>query len=154
MERIKASKIKFYIISSIVFIILYLIMFLEELSINDIKIISLSIVITLVIVIIVRLTSNYKSDGAYFSEKGITYIFENKRYFANWENLNITKKIEFKYVMKLDLHIPNEHNLKFALLLFWPTEDDILEKTKKHCPKNHELYIVIERYAKNRSLPF
>lgn len=126
MEKIKASKIKFYIISFVVFIILYLIMFLEELSINDIKTISLSIVTTVAIIIIVRLTSNYKSDGAYFSEKGITYVFENKRYFSNWENLSITKKIDFKYITILDLHIPNEHNFKFTLLLFWPTEDDIL----------------------------
>ena len=153
MEKLKTSKIKFYLMSFILFLILYLIFLFEELNIDEINIIFVSLIITATIVIVTRLTNNYKQDGTYFSENGITMIFESRKYFIQWADLNITKKVDLRYIMKFNL-ISNQHKVKFSLLIFWPTEDDILKKTKKYCPKDNELYNLVEGYAKKRNIPF
>lgn len=154
MEKIRVSKIKFFILSLIIFLIFYLILFFNELSFSDFKTFTLTILITTPIVIFINLTSKNKKNGEYFSETGITYILGDKKHYLSWENLKITKKINYKYFMKLDLNIPNNQKRDLYLILFWPTEIDMIAKTKKYCPPNHELYKLIKEYAEKRKLPF
>lgn len=129
-------------------------MFFNRIDAQDLIVVLTSILVTSLFIFYIKITSKFKKDGVYFSQNGVTYIFKNNTHFMEWENLRITKKTDLKYFMKVDLNIPNQHGFNFNLLIFWPTEKDMIAKTKKYCPKEHELYRVIENYAKNKNLSF
>ncbi|MGZ3790039.1 MAG: hypothetical protein ACXVLQ_15995 [Bacteriovorax sp.] len=97
---------------------------------------------------------DWLKKGPFFtSEKVIIDL--KKNIFINWENV----------IIELDGHESNflnlgiiylksniEDTIKTKLELNWSTELSAVPILKKYVPKDHDLYILVEDYAKKRGL--
>lgn len=154
MEKIKISIFRAYLIAIPFAFFIFFIDYFDNFSLEYFYIFLLSIILTMFLVMFISLIKKYKQDGLYFSKDGIILIADNVAHVTPWNNIQPNIKIKIKYFYHITLNLNSDYNRPYAISLFWPTEDDIIEKTKKYCPKNNDLYKIVEEYAKKRNLPF
>lgn len=109
---------------------------------------------SLLILIPIEISNFFNKDGLYLSQTGIIHKYLKKDHLIKWEDVKIETKIKYGYIYLINIEMSHLKRGYYRLMIFWPTENDILEKTKKYCPKDHELYKLVEEYAKKRNLPF
>lgn len=121
---------------------------------QDLKIFVAATFFTMITALLLTILKKYKKDGLYFSKDGITLIIKNVTHTTSWDIIRPSVKVKYKYLYHVTVNLKSGSHTPYSIALYWPTEDDILEKTKKYCPKNNEFYKIVDEYAKKRDLPF
>lgn len=98
-----------------------------------------------------ELLERYRKSGVYFGEEGVNWRIGDKNNFKKWNELVIEKKVDLKYFKYLNLNLKYKGK-SLTLLIFWPTEQDIILMTQKYVPRDHALYAIVEDYAEKRGL--
>lgn len=155
MEKIKYSKVRF--LYFILFILLAIGLFFQILNPKSMKAFNVMILDDIVMVI-----SSYvflffiERKNPYFSTEKVI-VAPTKNICIKWDDLEVV----------LDNYKPNPLNfgaiclqsrldktIKTKFELNWFNEKSVLSTIQKHAPKDHELYALINEYAKKRSLKF
>lgn len=147
MKKIQMNLIRLY---AILFILLGIELVLN-LSHSSLDKFFYPIILFLIFMIPFELMDRFRKSGVYFGEEGVNWRIGDKNNIKKWSELVIEKKIDLKYLKYLNLNL-NHEGKSLTLLIFWPTEQDIIFLTQKYAPKDHALYAIVKDYAEKRGL--
>lgn len=148
MERIKVSfkrDLKYFLLG---YLVCCLALFL-----TDKKSIALPLLLTVLTMFVFIMIVNYlRFSIVAFSNEGICLnSFSGARKETPWDSVQIELIKKNRDQIDIDIKTPGEKKLT---VINYVTQDSLIDLTRKYCPKNHELYKIIEEYAKERNLPF
>lgn len=108
--------------------------------------------IALLMFVLISVLNYLQYSSIIFSDKGINL----NSYFVQYEIINWNDlKIELIKNNKdqVDIFLKNK-TIKKRLTIDYVTRDSVFDLTKKYCPKDHELYKIVEEYAQKEIFRF
>lgn len=159
MERIKANKVRLVVfcISIILIIEVLFLLFGKLPRFNDIYIYIAAFLIFTIFLYVTH-TENKRQNRIYFSrEKFFIIDSSNKELDICWDDLEVDSS-SFKFwvfdftAYKLKSKSRSDINARFELNSL--LETSALPIIKKYAPEDHDLYRVVEEYAKRTNLVF
>lgn len=151
MEKIRMNDFKLFIAA--IPIIAIDIFLLNHIDKHSIEIFFGLLVASSLVLSISFFVHKYSKSGFYFDSSGAFWVCGNKTHSKKWSDITIEKKIDFRLLKLIYLNIDNQGK-RYSLLLCWPSEDSLINLTKKYCPKDHELYSVVKDYTEKRGIKF
>ena len=145
MEKVKINWIKIGFIAGLIQILFQLFFNLEQpMSLKK----EIGYVIFIIFsCIFFGFFDRFLKKGIYFSLKGITWNTGKEQYLKSWDNVEIIKKIDFKFLKIAEIDFKTSK--KCWIVLWWPSSKSLVYLNNKYVPKNHELYRMIDAYSKN-----
>lgn len=132
MEKIRMDYLKFWLMTFMISLILFSIAVI--LKINELSQAPIFILATFGIILYIYIVDEFTQSGYYVNTDG---IYVNKKLTA-WDQISIQKD---SFIWKILL---TDRNIKIHFDKFH--QRSIINLVRKYCPKDHELYQLIEEY--------
>lgn len=145
MEKIRISNkrdLKIFLFAYVVVSAISVIFFKVKIEI----IFNLGITMTLTF-LLVTIYNHVKFSFIYFSKKGLIFKTPLHEREIEWEELSVEIKSKKKDQVKIIL---KSYEFKRKMTIDYLTIESLVDLAKKHCPKEHELYITIEDFSKSK----
>jgi len=154
MEKIKYNKIR-------LFYFLLFILLILEIVFQILKPRSLQLLTEKMVPYTLMMLASYvflfflERKNAYFTSEKVI-LDPKKNIYIIWDNLivELDDKNRLLDFGNIYLKSKTDNSIKIRIELNWPTELSAIPILKKYVPKDHELYVVAEDYAKKRGLKF
>lgn len=111
-------------------------------KINQLSQAPIHLLVSFGIIIYLYILEKFSSSGYFVNKDGIFY----KNALTPWDKISIREDF-FVWKILLQDRNKNIHFDKFH-------QKSIIKLIKKYCPQNHELYKMVDEYAKKRNLSF
>lgn len=138
MDRLKTNYIIFNSILITAFTLTLLL--LNYFGFITTKVLPITLIVAPYIGLILYLSEKKTKVGYFFSTRGITVKNKKNEFFTPWDEVKLIK-VSTKFKIQLS---NNESISPFNIF----NEESIIALTLKYCPKDHELYKLVEEYQK------